>query len=459
MILVDATVAARADCGEHHCASDVGCLDGGSAGGIVRAMDVRVRGGWALVLSCLALVGCASSTVGQRVAPSRPRAPSLTTAHRCAQDARLTPGVAFPGWHMGAVQFFSATSGVGVTAENFPCYRPIKGGGAEVGLQRQAVRGAITNDGGHSWEVVGAPVPVGRVSGGVVADQIVATSPSDLWAVVGKGRLVATHDGGADWHVQRLPNPVVQVTAGAGFVWATSCAHVASPFPFACRPRLWRTRSANGRWTQVALPRVTAQASFFVRFAITANGDAIIQVIRAGGGRSGGELFTSRNGGAPWTRRPDPSWDHHTCDDGSGDMLVAGPAHSFWLLCIANAAAGSSTKGLLQSTDAGLTWRTISAAPSLTQRPRPGSLPLEEPSALAVGSPTRLWLSLTNDLAESNDGGHRWTSVSGVVNTGGYASVLDVLSTSHAWLLAPGAGLWRTTNGQHWSPVGPLNTR
>ena len=66
---------------------------------------------------------------------------------------------------------------------------------------------------------------------------------------------------------------------------------------------------------------------------------------------------------------------------------------------------------------------------------------------------------MTNDLAESNDGGHHWTSVSGVVNTDGYATVLDVLSTSHAWLLAPGAGLWRTTNGPHWGRVGPLNTR
>jgi hypothetical protein len=183
----------------------------------------------------------------------------------------------------------------------------------------------------------------------------------------------------------------------------------------------------------------------------------MIQVMSAGG-RRGGELFTSRRAGPPWTMRPDPSWDHNTCDDGSQDILVAGPPHSFWLLCIANGAAGSSTKGLLQSTNAGLTWRAISAGPSLIKRPRPGSLPLEDPSELAVGSPTRLWLSLTNDLAESNDGGHHWTSVSGVVNTNGYATVLDVLSPSHAWLLAPGAGLWRTTDGLHWDPVGPLNT-
>lgn len=91
-----------------------------------------------------------------------------------------------------------------------------------------------------------------------------------------------------------------------------------------------------------------------------------MQVLRTGG-HPGGELFTSRNVGERWMRHPDPSWHHNKCDYGSGDILAAGPPHSSWLLCTANAAAGSSTKGLLQSTDAGRTWSTISAVPSLTQ--------------------------------------------------------------------------------------------
>ncbi len=357
---------------------------------------------------------------------------------------------------MGAVQFFSASSGVGITAQRFPCYQPIKGGG-EVSLQTQTVRLAATHDGGHSWRIAGTPVTVGPHSGGVVPGQIVATSPSDVWVVVGLGRLLSTHDGGAHWQMQPLPNPVVQLIAGAGFVWATSCAHVANRFQFACRPELWRTRSALSPWTRVALPRLTAQTAESLQLAISPSGAAIVQVVTTSG-HPGGELLISHNAAPPWSKRSEPSWDHNTCDYGAGDMLTAGPPHSFWLLCIGSGAAGSSTKGLLQSSDTGRTWHTIAAVPSLIQRPRPGSLPLEEPSALAAGSATRLWLALTNDLAESNDGGHHWMGVSGVVNTGGYQTVLDALSASHAWLLAPGAGLWRTTNGRQWTPTGPMNT-
>jgi hypothetical protein len=356
---------------------------------------------------------------------------------------------------MGTVQFFSAATGVGVTAENFPCYRPIRGG-FEVGVQRQPVRLAVTSDGGRSWQVTGPTLPLGSLRGGVAAEQLAATSPADVWALVGRGRLVATHDGGSDWHVQAIPNPVVEIATGQDFVWALSCPPVASrKFSLACRPQLWRTRSANDPWMHVALPRMTAQASSFVQFAITANGSAIVQTLPARS-RHGGELLISHDAGLRWITRPDPSWDHNKCDRGAGASLTAAPTGTFWLLCIGNGAAGSSTKGLLRSTNTGETWTTVSAATSFTERPRPGSIPLEEPSALAAGSETRLWLSLTNDLAKSSDGGQYWTSVPGV-DTGGWTTVFDVLSASQAWLLAPGAGLWRTTDGLHWGAVGPLH--
>ena len=88
----------------------------------------------------------------------------------------------------------------------------------------------------------------------------------------------------------------------------------------------------------------------------------------------------------------------------------------------------------------------------------PDSIPAEEPSALATGSRTRLWMSLTNGLAESNDGGRRWTFAR-IINPEGWSTTLDVLDADHAWLLAAGAGLWRTTDGIHWHTIGPLNTQ
>ena len=362
--------------------------------------------------------------------------------------------VALPAWHMGAVHFLSATSGVGVTAESFPCFQRVTDG-TQVESQRQPVRLAATTDGGRSWHVTGATVPLGPVPDGVVPEQIAAPSPADVWAVVGRGRLMATHDGGSDWQAQAVASPVAQVTAADGFVWAVSCPRVPGRiYPLACRPQLWRTRSAKDSWTRVALPRTTAQDAFHVRFAVTSN-DMMIALSEASK-RPDGELLTSHDAGLRWTKRRAPTWDHNKCDNVAG--LTAHSPRSFWLLCLGAAAAGSSDKGLLHSTDAGRTWSTVSAVTSLTHSPRPGSLPVSEPSALAAGSQTRLWLSLTNGLAESNDGGRRWTAVPRAADPGGWPSVIDVLSARHAWLLASGAGLWRTSDGTHWRAIAPLNT-
>jgi photosystem II stability/assembly factor-like uncharacterized protein len=167
------------------------------------------------------------------------------------------------------------------------------------------------------------------------------------------------------------------------------------------------------------------------------------------------ELLTSRDAGSHWTQRNAPTWRHNSCDIVAA--LTASAPRTLWLLCLGGAAAGSSTKALLRSTDGGRTWSTMSAVTSLARRTPAGSIPVEEPSALAAGSRTRLWLSLTNGFAESNDGGRYWTYPT-VVDPYGWSTTLNVLDADHAWLLAAGAGLWRTTDGVQWHAIGPLNT-
>jgi len=93
--------------------------------------------------------------------------------------------------------------------------------------------------------------------------------------------------------------------------------------------------------------------------------------------------------------RSDPSWMGRPCRAAA----FAAAGRSWWLLCLGSAAAGSSEKALLDTTDGGRIWTTASQVMSLTAPPRPGAIPLQEP---------------------------------------------------HAWLLAPGQGLWRTTDGRHW---------
>lgn len=94
----------------------------------------------------------------------------------------------------------------------------------------------------------------------------------------------------------------------------------------------------------------------------------------------------------------------------------------------------------------------ISQVTSLTAPPRPGAITLQEPGAMAAGSPKRLWLAALNNLYESGDGGARWSRVPGPDPQGSPAS-FDVLSPTRAWLLAAGQGLWRTTDGRHWSAL------
>jgi hypothetical protein len=41
-----------------------------------------------------------------------------------------------------------------------------------------------------------------------------------------------------------------------------------------------------------------------------------------------------------------------------------------------------------------------------------------------------------------------------LANSGGYFGLFDVLADTVAWLLAPGAGRWPTTDGTSWQAVG-----
>ncbi len=357
---------------------------------------------------------------------------------------------------MGAIQFFSPTSGIGITAGQFPCFTH-SSVGSEAILRSQPVFVAVTRDGGRWWRLVGHAARIGPVREGPVIEQLVATSRSELWALVGSGHVVETDDGGQHWEVSTIAGPAVEITRGGAYVWALSCPAVSSSTsPSACRPQLWRSGIGTRAWAQVALPDITAQAPEFVDLAISPDGDMMLNVFTAGRTVNGTQLI-STEAGRRWRKRPDPRWDRQPCT--FGGLQTAAAPHTFWLLCIVGAEAGSSTKGLLRTTNAGIRWTTVSAAPSLTPPPAPESITLEEPSALAAGSANRLWLALVNGLQESENGGRSWSMTPpAAIDPNGWMSTISVLDARHAWVLAPGAGLWRTTDGHDWQTIGALNT-
>ena len=106
----------------------------------------------------------------------------------------------------------------------------------------------------------------------------------------------------------------------------------------------------------------------------------------------------------------------------------------------------------MRSVDAGRTWTVTAAITSLASPPRAGSLPYQDGAVIAAGTPRRLWIATPNTLSLSTDGGTLWSQVG--FNSAGYFGQFDVLSGTVAWLLAPGAGLWQTTDGITWRAIG-----
>ncbi len=357
-------------------------------------------------------------------------------------------------WRMGAVQFFTPTDGIGLTASTLICSKHSKTG-SQVSLRTQPVRLALSSDGGRSWRLTGTVALAASTTPMTSGEQLVAASSNRVWAIGGNGGLLATADKGRSWRRVMIPGRAVQLARSGDHVWSLTCVKVKSrAWPSACRPQLWRAPIGTGAWVRVMLPKLTAQDPD-VNLAI-ASGQSIVVDLLNTGIRARGEMAISTNGGSNWHTRPDPIWDGHPCT-GVGDLTATAPS-TFWLLCLGGAAAGSSTKALLESTNSASTWSTVSAVTSLVRRPPRGSLPLAEPSALAAGSTKRVWLATTNGLAESADGGKTWNDVPAAFDPGGWPTVISVLDARHAWLLAPGAGLWSTTDGENWKPTGSLHT-
>jgi photosystem II stability/assembly factor-like uncharacterized protein len=245
--------------------------------------------------------------------------------------------------------------------------------------------------------------------------------------------LAVTRDGGRHW--------LTEGTALAGNAGVEQLTATSTEVAWAVvgDGRLMSTTDAGARWTARSQLIGLPHPQLFAR-------DGVTTVIG-----DGGRLLILRNGGRSVTKRPDPIWMGRPCQPAG----LAAAGRNWWLLCLGGAAAGSSEKALFHTTDAGRRWTVVSQVTSLTAPPRPGAITLQEPNAIAAGSRARLWLAAQNNLYASGDGGARWERVPGP-DPQGYPAAFDVLSPTHAWLLAAGQGLWRTTDGRHWIALGPV---
>jgi len=75
-----------------------------------------------------------------------------------------------------------------------------------------------------------------------------------------------------------------------------------------------------------------------------------------------------------------------------------------------------------------------------------------------VASATTAWLYPTRaDLYKTTDGGTGWVPAPELAGAGfpsGGQGNVTFLSATQGWICAYGVGLWHTTDGTHWSPLG-----
>lgn len=382
----------------------------------------------------------------------RSTATSVSAAAACSMPTSLGSGVSIPPARLGAIDFLSPETGLALSAKAIPCEVPLGvGKGQNILQQAQPVLLAMTTDGGTDWVTEGAPISPSTTTATTAIEQVVAGSATMVWALDNEGTLLVTANSGTTWTAQSLPSPVLQIVKNGTWLWTLSCPSPSAPGT--CSPVVERAPLTGGAWERLAaIPQV--ESGFLSSLNVVSSEVAVL--VFSPHGDTAGTLVITTDEGESWDVQATPRGPGNLCTS-YPDLASANPS-DWWLLCVGGAAAGSSTKALMQTLDGGQTWRTVASVPSLVTPNPPGSLTLGEPAALAAGSSSDLWLAGFNSLTESSDGGVTWTRVPGVNGQGSSTGAFDVWSPRTAWMLAPGTGLWGTTDGSTWHALGAVTT-
>lgn len=230
-----------------------------------------------------------------------------------------------------------------------------------------------TTDAGKTWSLV-AELSPSLVGDDPAVSKVRFATATDGW-VFGP-QLWSTHDGGKSWRQITESQPVSDVEAAAGVAYALA------------GDQLLRTSVGADSWQNV---RQVGQSA-----TMALHGHAIWVVM--GGGPGATKLLTSPDG-ATWQTLADP------CAKLGSDWALSGVAPvttaHVYLLCGGGAGAGSESKKVLFSTDAGKT-----AHPTATDPPRGGianGIAAASDSVVAVSA-----LSGASEVYRTGDGGKTW---------------------------------------------------
>jgi hypothetical protein len=338
---------------------------------------------------------------------------------------------------------------------------------------------ARTTDGGSTWQVRNDNLPDGYgQSDGFSGEFEFEGSDGYLWGGApganGAVPLWVTSDGGVSWHAAPIGPVVYDVSAIGANVWAVagtcnlkpSNESLAAP----CALTMEQSLDAGASWhaastgfaevmsapplaQRVELARITRSRSY----VLTANAPD----------QSGAIALTyTGDGGATWQSRPVPCAGAFTL----GAEIAASGTNDLWLLCGSQASNGEQSKELYRSSDGGMAWTLTASATGLGTPPPPGSQPnglslggYIAPYSighknLAVASPTTAWLyPFPTVMYKTVSGGGSWTEVQGLATAGfgsGGPGNVTFISGTQGWICQYGVGLWHTSDGEHWYPLG-----
>jgi hypothetical protein len=339
---------------------------------------------------------------------------------------------------------------------------------------------AQTRDGGSTWQVQNDNLPDGYgQSDGYPGQFEFEGSDGYLWGgaptAEGAAPLWITGDSGVSWHRAPIGPVVYDVSAIGANVWALASSCNVKPVVGAssspCALTLEESLDAGASWMaigsssfaqvmsspplaqQVELARITTTRSYVLTMSAPAPSGVM------------GLVYTD-DGGATWQTRPVPC----TGAFDLGAEIAASSTEDLWLLCGSQASAGDQSKELYRSEDGGMTWALTASATGLGTPPPPASQPNTlslggyiAPYSighknLAVATSTTAWLyPFRTAMYKTVSGGRSWTAVPDL-STAGFGSGgpgnVTFISGTQGWICQYGVGLWHTSDGVHWYPLG-----